>query len=47
LGMAGLIVAIGTVGSQIADAIVLGKFFAAKKGGNAPTDLKTLAFTSG
>jgi hypothetical protein len=37
LGMAGLIVAISAVGSQFADAIVLGQFFAAKLGGNAPT----------
>jgi hypothetical protein len=34
---AGFVVAIGAVGSQIADAIVLGQFFGAKIGGIAPT----------
>jgi hypothetical protein len=37
LAVAGLVVAIGAVGSQIADAIVLGQFFGAKIGGTAPT----------
>lgn len=37
LGMAGLIVAIGAMGSQIADAIVLGQFYVSKTSGYVPT----------